>query len=277
MNITNSIAGLLAGFYVLSCYGQGADSLLSAETLSIGETLFIKSEILSEDRQINVYFPKTYFDDKAGEYPVLYMPDGGINEDFLHIAGLIQIGSLNWSMRPHILVGIENTDRARDLTGTTSNDQDKEISLNIAGSKNFRGFIRTELMPVINSRFRASGETAIIGESLAGLFVVETLLEDPDLFDSYIAIDPSLWWDNHRLVKTAVGIVNKMNKPVPRLHLAASGQEGIVEPTRELANLLEKETDVDISFIEFPNESHLTIYHPAALDAFRKLFPRSED
>lgn len=275
VNIKNSMVSFLIVFHSLSCFGQETEFLLSVEPLTIGETLTIKSELISENRQVNVYFPKVYFDDASGKYPVLYMPDGGVNEDFLHIAGLIQIGSLNWSMKPHILVGIENTDRARDLTGITSSDKDREISARIAGSEPFRNFIRTELMPIIDSRYRTSGETAIVGESLAGLFVVDTLLEEPELFDSYIAIDPSLWWDNHRLVKTAVEIINEMSNPLPRLHLAVSQQEGIVEPARELVEILKKRTNIGVSFIEYPNETHLTVYHPAALDAFRMILPRA--
>src|SRR5262245_8520287 len=111
------------------------------------------------------------------------MLDGGIKEDFLHIAGLVQVSVGNGTMRPFLLVGIENTQRRRDMTGPTENPEDKKIAPRVGGSAAFRAFIRQELMPQVKSRYRTTGETAIVGESLAGLFVVETLLTEPDLFD----------------------------------------------------------------------------------------------
>ncbi|MEK0397284.1 alpha/beta hydrolase-fold protein, partial [Lactobacillus delbrueckii] len=58
-----------------------------------------------------------------------------------------------------------------------------------------------ELMPAVKARYRTTNETAIIGESLAGLFVMETLFQTPELFDTYIAIDPSVWWNHEYLLK----------------------------------------------------------------------------
>ena len=164
--------------------------------LTIGETFTLASEVLGEVRTINVYRPPAYGDTSAAPRPVLYMPDGGISEDFLHIAGLLQISVLNGTMRPFLLVGIENTERRRDLTGPTRVAKDSSIAPRVGGSAAFRRFIRTELMPEINARFRTTAESAIMGESLAGLFVVETFLHEPDLFDTYIAFDPSLWWND---------------------------------------------------------------------------------
>lgn len=252
--------------------------------LSIGDALTLKSNVLAEQRRINIYFPSEYNRNKKGKYPVLYMPDGGLEEDFLHIAGLVQIGALNWTMRPFILVGIENTERKRDLTGPTSDPRDKEIAPNIGGSDKFRAFIRDELMPEIDNRYRTSGETAIIGESLAGLFVIETLLEEPSLFDSYLAVDPSLWWDKERLVTTAVDSLNK-NLPVKnqqakasqkRVYIAASSQKGIVEPSRALSEIFSKDERIEAVFKELPNETHLSVYHPAALTGLRVMFPREQ-
>src|SRR5262249_14962133 len=154
-------------------------------------------------RRINVHMPPGYADSSGARLPVLYMPDGGLAEDFLHIAGLVQVSVSNGTMRPFLLVGIENTERRRDLTGPTDNEEDKKIAPRVGGSKAFRKFIREELMPQVKSRYRTTNETAIIGESLAGLFVVETFLLEPALFDTYIAVDPSLWWNNQKLVAEA--------------------------------------------------------------------------
>lgn len=251
-----------------------AAQTLAMEPLNIGSSFVLESQILGEPRRINLYFPQAYFEQSSQRFPVLYMPDGGLKEDFLHIAGLVQIGSLNWTARPFILVGIENTDRKRDLTGPTTNEEDKKISALVGGSAQFRAFIRNELIPAVEAHFRTTQERAIVGESLAGLFVVETMLAEPDLFNTYIAVDPSLWWNNAALVDNAATQARQHNRQQVRVHLAASKQEGIVEPTRKLAQILSTSPHFHASYSEFPNETHLSIYHPAALEAFRKVFAR---
>ena len=171
--------------------------------LAIGETFTIESKVLGEKRRINVYVPPAYSEMSGARFPVLYMPDGGVAEDFVHIAGLVQVCVGNGTMRPFILVGIENTQRRRDLTGPTVNADDKKIARKVGGAQEFRAFFRKELMLHVKARYRTTKESAIVGESLAGLFVVETFFLDPELFDTYIAIDPSLWWNNQKLVNDA--------------------------------------------------------------------------
>src|SRR5690606_29202077 len=132
------------------------------------------SAVLGETRRINVYAPVPATPEAP--LPVLYMPDGGIDEDFLHVAGLVQVSTMNGTMRPFLLVGIANTQRRRDLTGPTENEEDRQIAPVVGGSAAFRRFIRDELIPAIDARYATTGERAIVGESLAGLFVVETFL-----------------------------------------------------------------------------------------------------
>jgi len=209
---------------------------------------------------------------------VLYMPDGGMGEDFLHVAGLVQVSVGNGTMRPFILVGIENTKRRRDLTGPTRNAEDKKIAPRVGGSAAFRKFMRSELMPVIDARYRTTNETAIVGESLAGLFVVETFFLEPDLFDSYIAFDPSLWWNDHALVDSAAARLHAVGGRPHTLYLANSSDD-IDQLTRVLAGILEKSAPSNLTWHYQPmmEETHATIYHPAALMAFRRVFKPGAD
>jgi predicted alpha/beta superfamily hydrolase len=237
-----------------------------AEPLTIGETFTIRSSILAEERRINVYRPPA---DPASPLPVLYMPDGGLAEDFLHVAGLVQVLAGNGTMRPFLLVGIENTERRRDLTGPTDVARDLKIAPRVGGSAKFRAFLRDELMPEIGKRYRVTKERAIVGESLAGLFVVETLLVEPELFDTYLAFDPSLWWNHESLV--AVG--RKRKAPLPKtLYLATSDETEIVKATERLAAALRG--TVRLHYEPMPRERHSTIYHPAALRAFRMVLAK---
>jgi predicted alpha/beta superfamily hydrolase len=177
-------------------------------------------------------------------------------------------------MRPFLLVGIENTQRRRDLTGPTKNEADKKIAPLVGKSEAFRQFIRDELMPQVKERYRTINETAIVGESLAGLFVVETFLLEPDLFDTYVAIDPSLWWNNQELVNGAAERLRARPRLEKTLYLANSDEQGIAEVTQRLAEVLGKNAPSGVHWYykNMPDEKHSTIYHPAALQAFRAVF-----
>jgi predicted alpha/beta superfamily hydrolase len=241
----------------------------------IGETFTVKSKVLGEDRRINVYLPPVYADSPLVHLPVLYMPDGGMAEDFLHVAGLVQVSVGNGTMRPFILVGIENTERRRDTTGPTDNPEDRKIAKHVGGSAAFRSFIRTELMPAVRGRYRTTDETAIVGESLAGLFITETFLLEPDLFDTYIAIDPSLWWNNTRLVHDAASLMQTHRVTSHKtLYLTNSDEKEIADDTRRLVDVLKSNAPSWLTwhYEPLPKEGHGTIYHPAALNAFRLLF-----
>jgi predicted alpha/beta superfamily hydrolase len=242
--------------------------------LDIGETFTITSTVLGEVRRINVYAPAGYAASPTMRVPVLYMPDGGMAEDFLHVAGLVQVSVGNGTMRPFLLVGIENTERRRDMTGSTDNPEDRKIAPRVGGSAAFRTFIRTELMPAVKSRYRTTDETAIVGESLAGLFVVETFFLEPALFDTYIAFDPSLWWNDQKLVAGAGDRLRATGGKKKTLYFASSDEPGIVETAERLAAVLERNPVADLSwhYERMPEEHHSTIYHPAALRAFRALF-----
>ena len=207
----------------------------------------------------------------------MYMPDGGIGEDFLHIAGLIEVLAGNGTMRPFILVGIENTERRRDMTGPTENAGDRKIAPRVGGSAAFRKFIRDELMPDVRQRYRTTGETAIVGESLAGLFVIETFLLEPDLFDTYIAFDPSLWWNDHKLVDGAAADLRAHAMSKKSLYYALSA-EGPAEIAQHLAAILTADAPAGVhwQYEKMPEEKHATIYHPAAIKAFRALFKPAE-
>ena len=265
-------AALLGCLTAVSAAQSHASQERQGAPLTIGETFTIESETLGERRRVNVYRPSPCVDPPDARCPVLYMPDGGLGEDFLHLAGLVQVSVGNGTMRPFVLVGIENTQRRRDLTGPTGNAEDRKIAPQVGGSASFRRFIRAELMPTLKARYRTTAESAIIGESLAGLFVVETLLIDPDLFDIYIAIDPSMWWNDGALVKSAPRQLSSLRDRARTLYLASS-RDDRGDLTRQLAAVLRTSAPRSLNWVYQPmaDETHATIYHPAALAAVRRV------
>ena len=271
------IAAALLSSFASPAPGQAPSSdaaRADVAPLTIGETFTMTSRALRETRRINVYAPPRPAGSPDVPLPVLYMPDGGIAEDFLHVAGLLQVSVGNGTMRPFLLVGIENTERRRDMTGPTSDPSDRRIAPRVGGSAAFRAFIRAELMPRIRARYRTTAETAIVGESLAGLFVVETLLREPDLFDTYVAFDPSLWWSGGRLVTDAVDRRVARPSRAKTLFLASSADAGLEALVGRLGAAVRSGAvpNVAYHYLPLPSETHATLYHPAALRAFRTLF-----
>lgn len=265
MSLTRTALLLLA--LSLACVTASAEApFIPAAPLAVGETFTIESALLGETRRINIYRPPGAPD----ALPVMYMPDGGLAEDFLHVAGLMQVSTANMSMRPFLLVGIENTERRRDLTGPTDDPEDKKIAARVGGSQAFRNFLRTELMPEIARRYRVTNERAIVGESLAGLFVVETLVVEPELFSTYIAIDPSLWWNRKHMLSRAAKAGQAAGK---RLFLYSAGEGQMSALAREFAAAAATDgAQLKLRYEGLPQEIHQTIYHPAALKAFRSAF-----
>ena len=270
MKLSFRIVALLLLLTPVGARAQAQQPASPITPLAIGQTFTLDSKILGETRRINVYLPPVYRDSATKRLSVLYMPDGGLAEDFLHVAGLVQVLTGNGSMRPFILVGIENTQRRRDLTGPTSSAEDKKIAPTVGGSAAFRQFIREELMPVVGHRYRTNDEKAIVGESLAGLFVVETLLLEPGLFNTYIAFDPSLWWNNGQLAAQAGAQLRAPFRPAVTVYLATSSQ-GELKTTRQLVEMAGTRAG-SWHYEPMPEETHATIYHPAALRAFRAVF-----
>jgi predicted alpha/beta superfamily hydrolase len=238
------------------------------------QTLTIVSRVLGETRRINVYTPPGY-DDADARYPVLYMPDGGVAEDFPHVTSDIDAAIRAGEMRPVIVVGIENTERRRDMTGPTDVAEDRKIAPRVGGSARFRGFIRDELMPEIGRRFRGNGQTAIVGESLAGLFVVETFFQEPKLFDTCIALSPSLWWNGQAMVLGAAEWLRAHPRMTGTLYLAVAGDDDRGDAIKAMAAALRAAAPKGLTwyFEPRPDQQHSTIYRAASPGAFRKLFP----
>lgn len=231
------------------------------DSIPVHETFVIASKNVDEKRTINVWLPPTYHT-STDSFPLLYMADGGINEDFPHLATTIAKLVQDKKIIPIILVGIENTQRRRDLTGATTVKSDQEIAPIVGGSEKFRAFIKEELFPEIEKRYRTSGKKGILGESLAGLFVMETLFLKPEMFDYYIAFDPSLWWNNHAWVANANEYLKRLPNVDKKLWFAGSNAKDISKHTRKLSKILSEHPlkSLKWNYSDAPKEKHATIF-----------------
>ena len=245
-----------------------------ASPVQIAESYTLPSTVLGQTRRINVYLPPGYASGSS-RYPVLYLLDGGVQEDFLHIAGIASLAADFRRIREFIVVGIEGIDRYHELTYPTTVEGDRQRLPTSGGSAEFRAFLSTELKPFVERRFRVTDETVLLGESAAGLFVTETLLRQPGLFTGYIAVSPMLWWDGQSLARQADSLLRKPFPPGRRLYLTIADEGGTM---REGVDLLVQAlrsrapASLDWTFVPMERETHGTILHPAALSAVRRLF-----
>lgn len=269
---------VLATLFVASCARapSPAAPVAAAKPAGVavlGETFTVESKILGERRVINVYVPPGYAAAKD-RYPVLFMPDGGMAEDFPHVVGSVDVSIKNAVIRPLIVVGVENTERRRDLVGPTTLEDEREMAPNAGGSDRFRAFLRDELKPLIARRYRTSGESALIGESLAGLFVLETFVLEPTLFDNYISVDPSVWWNEQALVREASPHLAWWTAGPKSLYIATADYQETIDAVMTLTRLLGIYAPAGVTWIyePMPSEHHHTIFPTAALRGIRTLF-----
>ena len=257
---------------------QNEMSVENKHSLAIGETFEFRSEILNESRVLNIYLPYGYSADSLKQYPVIYLLDGSIDEDFIHISGLVQFGSFSWiNMIPEsIVVGISNVDRKRDFTYPTNNNEYKMEFPTTGESEVFINFIENELQPFIEESYKTDSSITLIGQSLGGLLATEILFKKPDLFDNYIIVSPSLWWDDESLLK-----LNPKTYQSKKSIYISVGKEGeVMERTaKELYIKLKtiKKENTELYFEFFENQNHGDALHLAVYDAFEKIFGFDND
>lgn len=258
---------LLAVSCLAAMPGVASAAAPAAVPITIGETRLVTFAD-GDVRQVNVYLPDGYAkDDKR--YPVLYLIDGGLSQDFLHVAGTTALGAVWGRSEPAIVVGIESRDRRAELIGSPGNAAQHEQYPTAGRSAAFRAFLRDKVKPMVEASYRTNGQDGVIGELLAGLFIVETWLREPGLFGRYAAIDASLWWDDGALSKAAPGVLAGGASRGP-LYLTYSN-EG--PETADAADRVARAGSALVCLVPRPDLTHATAYHVLSPQALQFLFP----
>jgi predicted alpha/beta superfamily hydrolase len=204
----------------------GADARAQAPPLyEAPERLVVKSQVLGEERVVLVRVPAGYARG-AERFPVLYMTDGDAH--IQHTSSTVSFLARNARMPEMIVVGVTNTDRTRDLTPTRverlPGNPNAPGFPTSGGADKFLKFIETELIPLVESKYRTQPYRALAGHSLGGLFAIHAMLTRPELFNSYIAVSPSLQWDNFMMIDRAKEFF-KARKEYNRTLFTALGNE----------------------------------------------------
>lgn len=228
------------------------------------------SNELKETRTLNIYLPEDFHADSS--YPVIYLLDGSADEDFIHVAGLVQFATFSWVniLPKSIVVGIANVDRRRDFTFPTTISKDKEDFPTTGSSAKFISFIEKELQPFIEKKYKRTGSKMLIGQSLGGLLATEILFKQPTLFNSYVIVSPSLWWDNESLLKLQPVLLNESYTQQTRIYIGV-GEEGKVmeEDAKRLFELINNagRKNIAASFDFIKGKKHANIFHQAVSNA----------
>jgi uncharacterized protein len=286
---------LPAFFLLLSCYAYAQDN-----KVVIGNIDSLQSKVLGEQRKVWVYVPAgaNLADPSASQkYPVVYLLDGDAH--FYSVVGMIQqLSQVNGNMicPEMIVVGIPNTDRTRDLTPTHTDidpfTKDSAVWLKTSGGgENFIAFMEKELMPFIESKYPTAPYKMLIGHSLGGLLVMQTLVHHPQLFNSYLCIDPSMWYDDKKLLnqtktflKTAklegktlyLGIANTLEEgmDIQKVVKETSVESGHIRAILELQTALENNPKNGLRYRGkyYADDSHSSVPLITEYDALRFFF-----
>lgn len=215
----------------------------------IGTIDSIQSKILNEKRKIWVYVPPNDGTSEKYEkqrYPVVYLTDGDYH--FITVVSMIQQLHPSWGnpFCPNmIVVGILNTDRTRDLTPTHAVYIPEDSTS--GGGENYISFIEKELIPYIDSKYPSEPYKMLIGHSIGGLAVMQTFVHHTNLFNSYVCVDPSLWWDNLTLLKESRALL--ANKKFQGTSLFLGSSSSFVDIEMDINKLSTDTTDTNIQFI----------------------------
>lgn len=155
--------------------------------------------------EISVHVPKG--EPPAGGFPAIYVLDA--DADFVVVAETVRRVSRRSNatgIPPAVVVGIGHPEtgavhpdrRYRDFTlGAADAAMMSKVAAEACGGQaGYIAFLREDLLPAVAERHRIDQRRqTLLGHSLAGYFVLEVLAQCPDLFASYVAFSPSVWWD----------------------------------------------------------------------------------
>lgn len=259
----------------------------------VGALDSLYSESLNEHREFYIQLPANYEANSNKKYPVAYILDG---EVFLPTVSDLQNYYSGGFTPEMVLVGISNAkNRIRDLTTSKVNEMyGMPYKEKNGEADNFIAFIEKELIPFIENKYPVTNFRTLIGHSYGGLFAIYTLINRPNLFANYLAIDPSLDWDNQKLLKEAQGLFASQEYANKSLFMSLSGQlhmqnskitvDNVMQDTTAFtlfarsniafSNVVKQNAKNGLSFEWkfYPRDLHGTIPFPSIMDGLISLF-----
>jgi predicted alpha/beta superfamily hydrolase len=263
----------------------------------LGHPDSLRSTILKETRKFYIHVPAGATGPAAAKkrYPVVYLFDA--DAQFAAATSMIQYLSTNYNtLCPEmIVVGILHADRRKDLTPTHVTADPPFLAAGAGkttgGGEAFIAFLEQELLPYIEQRYPTQPRKILIGHSLGGLAVMQIFVHHTHLFESYVCLDPSMWWDHQTLLKETKGALEKRHFPGTSLYLgiAHTADEGLdvkavlTDTTKEtlhmrsaltLQRYFEHNPQNGLNYRGkyYPDDTHMSVPFIAEYEALRFLF-----
>ncbi|MCB0685415.1 MAG: hypothetical protein KDC53_02785 [Saprospiraceae bacterium] len=249
------------------------------EAMIFGHKYSVHSEILQEERPYMVYLPESYANDE-NPFIVLYLLDGQAH--FLHTAGIVSFLMSQEKIPGVIVVAVPNTsDRTHDLTPGIELDSSAMAGFPSAGgADNMLKFLRDELIPEIESKYRTAPFRILVGHSFGGIFSINALMQEPDLFGAHVSISPSLWWDQQNLVRKVDDFISSRDT-LDVFYYMTMGNEGgsMLGGAMKVAALFEEKAPVDFQwdFKVMEEETHGSIPHRSLYQGLEAIFKEWAD
>lgn len=232
---------------------------------SRNQAIEISSSYLDENRQISIYLPGDYAHSKT-KYPVLYLTDGGTH--LQHASAAVDYHSGPGTIPDIIVVAIHNIDRTRDLSPVHL-----ERFPTSGGAEKFLNFLSKELMPYMDKNYRTAGFNILLGHSLGGTFIAYTLLEEPELFDAFLAVSPYLMYADNLMVKKSSEKLKPFKK-TKYFYMTVGNEEAYFDPLEEYASLMKEKAGESVQFryVKMLEENHATTPYLSVFLGLRFIF-----
>lgn len=264
-HINQTVKNLIIAFFYMLLFGLQTTFGQNETDIILGSEFTINSSILNEERTCLISLPDSYNDSSTGEkeYPIIILLDG--YTFFKTASGIVHFMSSNrnrnYFMPETIIIAIENVDRRRDFTVTKIKTKRPNTG---GGGRNFLNFIEKELIPYIDKNYRTEPIRTLVGHSLGGLLTLNSYMDKNSIFDSFLAIDPSIWWDEEMMQNKVDSITPiSLNK---RLYIATANQgEAKYERNKKRHDsfyaLMKKKSDgqLNVKIEYFENEDHRSV------------------
>lgn len=262
--------------------------------ISIGVKEKIYSKILDQEREVWIYKPTSYYgmNEQGTNYPVVYVMDG--ESQFLATASIVDMlsspGSANDVIPQMIVVGIVNIDRNIDLTPKMTSTIDSLALQSSGGADKMALFMRDELIPFVDRKYNTSDHRVLIGHSLGGLYVLNTLIHHPDLFTNYLSIDPFMVWDEEKFSEVVLDSLTNSDYQDKNLYIAMANntlsymdRDEAMQDTSEVMKMMNANTrfmnrmvkepkSLDYRMLYYEDENHFQIPLPAMYDGFNYFY-----
>jgi predicted alpha/beta superfamily hydrolase len=246
-------------------------SVSYSASFNLGERVIIDSKILIDERELQILVPESYYSNSEATYPVIYLLDGDYN--FHGVSGMLDLLGGKGQLIPDvILVGVADKGTSKYRQFMTPSVYDSKAKESQGKAAEFMRFLTEEVKPYIHKNYRSGDHSTLMGHSMGGLFVINTLIEKPEAFRNYVAVSPSVWLADQGIVaKAKEKMIAGKHSPVS-LYLSLADE--IAMGQYDFINYLDlaEPSHINWQFTHYPDENHNSVGIIALRDSLKDIY-----